>query len=61
MLDYGVEYILWPNDDISRLEFDSVIDSKSIGLSLSTQELALEVVDIFDTYLNPVYQGYPSF
>ena len=61
VFDYGCNP-LWSTDDITNEKFGYHIDDLSkLGLSNKTIKLAEHCSDMFYNYLNPVYQGFPSF
>ena len=61
VFDYGCNP-LWSADDMTNEKFGYHIDDLSkLGLSAQTITLAEHCSDMFYSYLNPVYQGFPSF
>lgn len=61
MFDYGC-YPIWAVDDksIERFGFN-ISDLEGLGLSGKTTKLIESNCEMFDNYLNPVYQMFPSF
>lgn len=59
--DYGC-YPIWAVDDKSIDQFGfNISDLKGLGLSGKTIKLIEFNCEMFDNYLNPVYQMFPSF